>query len=69
MKREAFDEDYDFTVEFDQNGYSIFLLHQCGDWDILGDKLKPCPTKELAVKQMQLFIQRANEALECLKNV
>lgn len=62
-------------------GYSVSLPHQCDDFEILGadmcfnketeefsDDSPNLPIKkEMAVKQMELFVQRAQEALEKLK--
>jgi hypothetical protein len=63
-------------------GYSVNLPHQCDDWEILGaeveddekiEALREYPdyplSKELAISQMELFIKRANEALEKLKQL
>lgn len=60
-------------------GYSVSLPHQCDDWEIIGAEddsfshngdYPACPCdKELAVKQMELFCKRANEALEELKKL
>lgn len=74
MHRGKFDEDYEFGVNCvdygeDNKGYQVFLPHQCDDWEIVGANYKPCPTKELAVKQMKLFIQRAQEALQKLESL
>lgn len=64
-------------------GYSVSLPHQCDSWEIVGAEVEnkgdepnlehngcyPAlpSSKELAVKQMELFITRAQEALEKLK--
>lgn len=62
-------------------GYSVSLPHQCDGWEIIGAEDKTGKyehnfsypalplSKELAVKQMELFIKRANEALEKLKSL
>lgn len=65
----------------DVSGYSVALPHQCGSWEIIGAEVEdqstphngrypshPC-SKELAVSQMELFIKRAQEALEKLKSL
>jgi hypothetical protein len=63
-------------------GYSVSLPHQCDAWEIIGAEVDedtpeenngcypahPC-SKELAVAQMELFIKRANEALQKLKDL
>jgi hypothetical protein len=62
-------------------GYSVSLPHQCDGWEIVGAEIEaenqsiphngryPAlpASKELAINQMELFIKRANEALEKLK--
>ena len=59
-------------------GYSVSLPHQCDSFEIIGAEVEnqresngcypSCPTsKKLAIQQMELFIKRANEALEKLK--
>lgn len=66
-------------------GYEVSLPHQCDDWKILGfDAFEPDqaetepvegtypahPTnKAFAVSQMELFVRRAQEALEKLKQL
>ena len=64
-------------------GYSVSLPHQCDSWEIIGAgvdaKNQSIPhngrypahpsSKELAVKQMELFCKRANEALQKLKDL
>lgn len=80
--RQSFKEDYEFYVETSNGGYSVSLPHQCDEWEIVGaeidwdkvtdeeatDDYPNLPkSKELAVKQMELFIKRAKEALEKLK--
>lgn len=81
--RENFTDDYEFEVtKTEAGGYSIVLPHQCDNWEILGAEdedfkekdggscLINFPTnKEFAVKQMELFIKRANEALERLRSL
>lgn len=78
--RDSFTEDYDFEVKkTDGGGYSVSLPHQCNDWEIVGaedkteendDGYPACPKdKKLAVAQMELFVKRANEALEKLKHL
>lgn len=82
--RNSFTEDYEFTVEKgaswrDKQGYSVSLPHQCDSWEIIGaeddsvenDEGYPALplSKELAVKQMELFCKRANEALQKLKDL
>lgn len=60
------------------SGYSVTLPHQCDEWEIVGadgDDSEPHNgrypaqpvSKELAVAQMELFVQRAQEALEELR--
>ena len=63
-------------------GYSVSLPHQCDSWEIVGadidlgdspsdeytDDYPNLPkSKEVAVRQMELFVKRAQEALEKLK--
>jgi hypothetical protein len=81
--RESFTEDYKFTVEKTiTGGYSVWLPHQCDGWEVLGaevdkgeviehDNGYPNLPKDhaFAVKQMELFVQRAQDALEKLKNL
>lgn len=84
--RETFEEDYEFTVEKSNGGYSVYLPHQCSNWEIVGAELDTYEngldesiatddypnlpkSKELAVKQMELFVKRANEALQKLKKL
>ena len=74
-KKEGYDE---FKGIF---GYSVSLPHQCDEWEIIGAEVKSQeiphndnypsnPTsKKLAVNQMELFIKRAIEALEKLKDL
>ena len=62
-------------------GYSVSLPHQCDAWEIIGaevesqeiphnDGYPSHPTsKELAINQMELFVKRAQEALEKLKTL
>lgn len=83
MHRPSFEEDYEFTVEKSYGGgFSVVLSHQCDQWEIVGaDVDDDCKEpndegypayplrKELAVQQMELFIKRAQEALEKLKNL
>jgi len=70
-------EDWDNESIF---GYSVYLPHQCDEWEIIGaedesdipsvDSYPKLPqSKELAINQMELFIKRANEALEKLKEL
>jgi len=63
--------------------YSVSLPHQCDNWEIIGaesgdDSIEHgsgpnwtnCPlSKEFSVNQMELFVKRANEALEKLRNI
>lgn len=82
--RDSFTEDYEFNVQKTENGgYSVTLPHQCDDWDIIAadidstidnaemtDDYPNLPkSKELAISQMELFIKRASEALEKLKQL
>ena len=72
-KEDSYDEEH-------EAGYSVSLPHQCDSWEILGAEdddtekhngsypANPC-SKELAVLQMELFIKRANEALQKLKEL
>ena len=85
MSRDTFTEDYEFEVSKNsKGGYSVSLPHQCDEWEIVGadiDKSEPQPTeytnnypslpknKDLAVEQMELFIKRAEEALQKLKTL
>ena len=85
MHRNTFEEDYDFSVgKNEEGGYSVTLPHQCDDWEIVGadidkEETQPCEftddypnlpkSKDLAVKQMELFVKRANEALQKLKDL
>lgn len=82
MHRNSFEEDYHFEVsKTDEGGYSVYLPHQCDDWEIVGAEYNSKPEngtddypnlpidKELAVKQMELFVKRAKEALEKLKTL
>lgn len=61
-------------------GYSVTLPHQCDEWEIIGAEeddesdipsigsyVKNPQSKLLAVNQMELFVKRAQEALEKLK--
>ena len=80
--RNSFTEDYEFEV-FNRDGYSVCLPHQCADWGIVGAQVdeedQTIPhnggyparpkSKELAVSQMELFVKRAQEALEKLKTL
>jgi hypothetical protein len=62
-------------------GYSVSLPHQCDSWEIIGADVEEQEiphngcypampvSKELAVNQMELFIKRAQEALEKLKTL
>lgn len=61
-------------------GYSVSMPHQCDAWEIIGaeanDDAEPCvegrnfyPLKTTAIFQMELFIKRAQEALEELKKL
>lgn len=63
-----------------KSGYSVALPHQCDEWQIIGAEdddsqehdggYPACPvSKDFAVKQMELFCKRANEALERLKQL
>lgn len=84
MHRNKFTENYNFEVyKSGKGGYSISLPHQCGEWEILGaevdedDDTEPNDggypalplNKKLAIKQMELFIQRAQEALQKLREL
>lgn len=75
-KEEGYGE---FKGEF---GYSVSLPHQCDSWEIIGAEVESQeiphnnvnypshPTsKVLAVNQMELFVKRAKEALEKLKQL
>ena len=84
MHRKSFEEDYEFEIyKTDDGGYSVSLPHQCGSWEIVGadiddkkvdlekmtDDYPNLPKdKELAIRQMRLFVKRAEEALERLIN-
>ena len=62
-------------------GYSVSLPHQCDDWEIVGadeddesvkhnESYPALPlSKDVAIKQMELFIKRAQEALQKLKEL
>lgn len=81
MHRETLEEDYEFEVEKTRDGgYSVRLPHQCDSWEVLGADLGSEDTstytydypnlpknKEASVRQMELFVKRAQEALEKLK--
>lgn len=83
MMRNRIDDDYKFSVFIDDDGgYEVCLPHQCGAFKVLGFELDrddepnapyvgdyPArPTDhDFAVRQMELFVQRAQEALERLK--
>lgn len=75
-KVEAYDDELEGVF-----GYSVSLPHQCDACEIIGAEVEnqDIPhngrypshpvSKELAVSQMELFIKRANEALEKLKEL
>lgn len=76
MNRETPTEDYEFSVDrtYDyvdgkriETGYEVSLPHQCDEWKIIGWDYKDQPDKNIAIKQMELFVKRAQEALEKLK--
>ena len=79
--RETFSEDYEFSVgKTYGGGYSVSLPHQCDNWEILGADVDKDESndgdypahpkdKKLAVAMMELFVQRATEALEKLKQL
>lgn len=70
---------YDFTVDYYEKegdfpdaypaGWSVYLPHQCGEWQITGDEWtsKPLPHAQ-AVEQMEQFCAQALQALEKLRN-
>lgn len=77
-------EDYNFTVEKNDNGgFSVYLPHQCDEWKILGagvsgfektnEYIEYYPylpkNPKIAIKQMELFVKRAQEALEKLRRI
>lgn len=60
----------EFTVRKNYKGnYSVYLPHQCDEWQIVGDEYDGEPDKESAISQMELFIKKANEALEKLQSL
>lgn len=76
--RKNLDDGYEFRVErmeeYDGEflGYSVSLPHQCDSWEILGAEkdengnenyLSYPKSKEAAIRQMELFIKSANQAL------
>lgn len=68
MKRNTPTEDYEFTVNADEfYGYEVRLPHQCDSWKIIGRDYKQQFNREVAIQQMELFVKRAQEALEELK--
>lgn len=79
-KEEGYDDE-----EAGKFGYSVSLPHQCSEWEIVGwdeksgedfEEVKHVHnypaypvSKEFAVERMELFIKRAQQALEQLKQL
>lgn len=65
MQHEPF-QNYEFEVEHNDDGYQVSLPHQCSRWDVISCFVQ---NKEEAVRQMELFVAQAKEALEKLQSL